>query len=49
MKLWMRKVARGSAKIVWDSHTLQYDAPNPSQSVGLHKLYGGNVIFRRIV
>ncbi len=29
MKLWMRKVARGSAKIVCDSHTLQYDAPMP--------------------
>ena len=31
MKLWMRKVASGSAKIVCDSHTLQYDAPKPSR------------------
>ena len=30
MKLWMRKMASGRAKIVWESHTLQYDAPKPS-------------------
>ena len=30
MKLWMRKVASGSAKIVCESHTLQYDAPRPN-------------------
>jgi len=34
---------------IYAGNGYMYDAPNPSQSVGLHKLYGGNIIFRRIV